>query len=165
MVCKTLFREGGACQCNGPHLLPDSSSNQQHCSSIAPPSFAPQVVAPATPLDAPCPPLLPRLDDLLAAAIPTIRHIPNMCRSNVAASLTTLLGAFVSHKSWEALHKLQCFAKLVLRAPKRAGRTHSKQLVADLSRRLRMFDASDLLTLWTEAQTAQQAPKVVHTRA
>ena len=44
---------------------------------------------------------------------------------------------------------------------------HVKQLTADVMRRIRIFEAGHLATLWAEAQTSQQqpGPKAPRTRA
>ena len=119
-----------------------------------------------SPLNAPCPPgLVPSFEEILGARISTIRHIPNACRDAVATCLASLLQAFLHKQSWEALHRLQCFPKLVLRASKRAGKAHTKQTAMDISRRLRMFEAGHISNLWAESQTILQRDKPARTRA
>jgi hypothetical protein len=105
------------------------------------------------------------LEELHAARITTLRHIPGACRRTVAACIALLISDFVQWQSWEAIHRLQCFAKLVLRAPKRMGRAHAKKLALDVARRLRAFEAGQLSLLWSEATMAIQRDKPVRTRA
>ena len=109
------------------------------------------------------PPLHPPLQMCLRHGSP--QRIPGSCRRGVAACLTSLIFAFVTDHSWEAFHRLQCFPKLVLRAPKRAGKKHAKQLALDISRRLRLFEMGQLPALWTEAMTVVQCEKSSRTRA
>ena len=140
-VCKTLHKEGASCQCHGPQL-PDGLMDGSPA-VVSPPDVPPdRNHGQHTPLSNDCPgTLLPSFEDLLAARIPTVRRIPGACQRGVAASLASLVSSFVHNPSWESLHSLQCFPKLVLRAPKRAGKAHAKQLAADIARRLRLFEA------------------------
>jgi hypothetical protein len=109
--------------------------------------------------------LTPSFEDLLASRITTARHIPSACRRTVASCLATLIADFVQHESWESLHRLQCFSKLVLRAPKRAGRSHAKKAALDVARRLRLFEQGQIDTLWKEASTSFQKDKPARTRS
>ena len=164
-VCKTLHKAGASCQCHGPQLPDDIQAGSP---STLPPPDAPldSCNGPCTPLTNDCPNnLLPSFEEVLAARISTVRRIPGACRRGVAACLCSLVSAFTQNPSWESLHSLQCFPKLVLRAPKRAGKAHTKQLAADIARRLRMFEAGHVATLWTEATTVLQRDKPIRTRA
>ena len=170
LVCKTLHKEGSPCQCRGPQLQRDNALDPHaaECpNGIPPPQAGPPISSsPSTPLTTACPStLLPTFSDILAARISTVRHIPGACRRGVAASLSSLISAFVHCQSWEALHRLQCFPKLVLRAPKRAGKKHAKQLALDIARRLRLFEANQMATLWVEATTVVHQAKPTRTRA
>ena len=165
-TCRTLYREGAHCQCHGQQIISDASVGVSH--ALPPPvHLAPggMPTVPCTSLNAPCPALVPTLEELLASTVPTVRHIPNACRGPVSSCLSSLLEAFVLQRSWEALHRLQCFPKLVLRSSKRAGKAHAKQIASDIQRRLRLFNGGHLATLWSEATTVAQRPKVVRTRA
>ena len=83
----------------------------------------------------------------------------------MALCLASLVESFVKHQSWESLHQLQCFPKLVLRAPKRAGKSHAKQVAHEISRRLHLFNLGELATLWGEATTTVLRGKPTRTRA
>ena len=164
-TCRTLYREGSQCQCEGQHVTADAVAEPSH--ALPPPARLATCNAPSMPctsLSAPCPPLIPTLDDLLASTISTVRHIPNACRGAVSSCLSSLLEVFVLRRSWESLHRLQSFPKLVLRSSKRAGKAHAKQ-IADILRRLRLFEGGHLGTLWTKALTSAQRPKVLRTTA
>ena len=158
-TCRTLYREGAHCQCHGQQIISDASVGVSH--ALPPPvHLAPggMPTVPCTSLNAPCPALVPTLEELLASTVPTVRHIPNACRGPVSSCLSSLLEAFVLQRSWEALHRLQCFPKLVLRSSKRAGKAHAKQIASDIQRRLRLFNGGHLATLWNEATTVAQRP-------
>ena len=162
--CRTLYANGSTCQCQSAGT---AGVAEQTSSQVAPPEV-PEGNLPqgtSTSLANACPVLVPTLDELLAAPISTVRHIPNACRGDIAACMSSLINAFVIRRSWESLHRLQCFPKLVLRAPSRAGRAHAKQLAMDISRRLRLFMDGHLATLWAESQAILQRPKVLRTRA
>ena len=168
-TCRTLHKEGSACQCRGPEqsetqaintptAQPTSTQDSQHALGVFGDGLH-------TPLNEACPPLRPSFEDILGVRISTVRHIPSACRASVASCLASLVEAFIQKQSWEALHRLQCFPKLVLRAPRRAGRTHAKQTAIDISRRLRTFQSGQLDSLWTESLTTLQRDKPARTRA
>ena len=169
ITCRTLHKEGSTCQCRGPGQsdtrvinMPIAQPTTNLDSHNAMGVFGD---GPHTPLNALCPPLCPSFEDILGARISTVRHIPSACRANVAACLASLLEAFLQKQSWEALHRLQCFPKLVLRAPRRAGKTHAKQTAMDISRRLRTFQSGQVASLWAESLTSLQRDKPARTRA
>ena len=102
-----------------------------------------------------CPQLSPSFTEALCASAPTVRHIPAMCRSAVASELARLVrDVAVPVPTWEALHRLMCFPKLVLRSSGRGGRKHQKQAAHDMDKRLRLFHTGALDTLWAEAKAA-----------
>ena len=168
--CKTLHREGTPCQCHGS-CKPTNACNASTPPSIPCPTSMPNAMAnaplsPHTPLSTACPPnLSPSFEVLLASRISTVRHVPGACRGAVALCLASLVESFVKHQSWESLHQLQCFPKLVLRAPKRAGKSHAKQVAHEISRRLHLFNLGELATLWGEATTTMLRDKPTRTRA
>jgi hypothetical protein len=83
-----------------------------------------------------------------------------MCRSAVAAELAKLVrDVAVEIPTWESLHALMCFPKLVLRSSKRAGVKHQRQAAHDMDRRLRLFKEGQLGSLWLEAMAdAKRVP-------
>ena len=98
--------------------------------------------------------------------MPTIRHIPAMCRSAVASELARLIhDVAVPVPTWEALHLLMCFPKLVLRSSGRGGRRHQRQAAHDLDGRLRHFQSGRLDVLWSEVQAVvHKSPSEHQTR-
>ena len=108
---------------------------------------------PSSPSTGPCPLFAPSFEEVLRAQVPTIRHIPAMCRSTVANELARLVrDVAVPVPTWEALHLLMCFPKLVLRSSGRGGRRHQRQAAHDLDGRLRHFQSGRLDVLWAEVQ-------------
>ena len=110
---------------------------------------------------------MPTFEEVFAAQVPTVRHIPAMCRAAVADELAKLVGEVAAPSpTWEALHKLMCFPKLVLRSSNRGGHKHQHHVAHDLERRLRCFQAGQLADLWREAQAQSRkvAPDRVRTR-
>ena len=74
----------------------------------------------ATPLTAVPPPLDPPMETVLGTHLPTLRHVPGVVRREFGTTLVAAIDGFVTDLSWEALHKLMCLPKLVLRAPPRS---------------------------------------------
>ena len=123
-----------------------------------------------TPCNQPMPMLSPPLAELLAANIPTMRHIPNACRRDLSVTLGELLAGLTAHPTWELFHNLMCLPKLVLGIPKRRGQAHRRQAAADVTRRLCAFRRGDLSALWVEAlrrpsKSTTQRPTRRSTRA
>jgi hypothetical protein len=71
----------------------------------------------------PRPFLTQSFEEVLSIQVPPLRHIPTMCHPAIAIELTRLGREMaVPIPTWEALHRLMCFPKLVLRSTGRGGR-------------------------------------------
>ena len=69
--------------------------------------------------------------------------------------LSQAVQCFTSQQTWEALHRLLCLPKLVLRAPRtkpKKGKTGP--LETEIRRRLALFHDGNLPILWDEARIA-----------
>ena len=78
-----------------------------------------------------------------------------MCRAAVADQLAKLLrNVAVQVPTWESLHALMCFPKLVLRSSARGGSKHQRQAAHDMHRRLQLFREDQVGTLWDEAKVS-----------
>ena len=122
---------------------------------------------PGTALTLPGPALVPTFEEVFAAQVPTVRHIPVRCRAAIADELARLVNEVaVPIPTWEALHKVMCFPKLVLRSPDRGGQKHQHHTAHDMECRLQRFQAGQLSELWREAQTQSRrvAPHRARTR-
>ena len=76
-----------------------------------------------------------------------------MCRTAVTNELARLVSEGAAPvPTWEALHRLMCFPKLVLRSSGKGGRKHQRQVALDLDKRLRLFQTGQLDVLWAEAR-------------
>ena len=75
--------------------------------------------------------------------------------------LASLINDFVTGQTWESLHRLLCFPKLVLRNALRKGKAHPRQAMVDVERRLKLFLAGSLEALWKEmdVSTTKRRPK------
>jgi len=88
-------------------------------------------------------------------------------REEIADELAKLVSEFaLVTPTWEALHHLMCFRKMVLQSSKRGGLKHPHKTAHDVDRRLRCFQTGQQETLWKEAtaQGGMAKPKGVHTR-
>ena len=80
-----------------------------------------------------------------------------MCRQSVAAELARLVGEVaVPTPTWEAIHRLTCFPKLVLRSSGRGGTKHQRKAAHDMEQRLKLFQTGQLSQLWAEARARMQ---------
>ena len=161
--CRTLVPAGTRCR-NCRAALPGQSGSAAAEPGVPMPMLPPPACLPprpGAPTSGQCPQLVPSFQDVLTAQVPTVRHIPAMCRSAVASELARLVREVaVPVPTWEALHRLLCFPKLVLRSSGRGGSKHQRQAALDLDKRLRLFQAGQLDTLWTEARAlAEKKPK------
>ena len=160
--CKTLVPEHA--RCRNCRAAPGGDGIPPEPPGVPMPMLPPPVGAPPRPGTAttgPCPRLEPSFEEVLSAPTPTIRHIPGMCRPTVAAELARLVREVaVPVPTWEALHRLMCFPKLVLRSSGRRGRKHQRQVAHDLESRLRLFQTGQLGALWAEAKAmAERKPR------
>ena len=125
----------------------------------------PPVGTPPRPGSASSKPLVPCFADVLSATIPTVRHIPAMCRQSVAAELARLVNEVaVPVPTWEAVHRLTCFPKLVLSSSGRGGAKHQRKAAHDMEQRLKLFQTGQLSQLWAEARARTQGRPVVAPR-
>ena len=143
MPCKTLVPVGSRCRhCRSEPRVEDTDAEaprEQVPMRLPHPPALPQAGFPTT---GPCPILVPPIGEMLAAQIPTVRHIPAMCRIAVAAELAKLIRDMaVQVPTWEALHvhAPMCFLKLVLQSSGRSGNRHQRQAAHDMDQRLRLF--------------------------
>ena len=91
---------------------------------------------------------MPSYAEVLSSSIPTVRHIPAMCRQSVAAELARLVSEVaVPTPTWEAIHRLTCFPKLVLRSSGRGGTKHQRKVAHDMEQRLKLFQTGQLSQL------------------
>ena len=170
--CKTLVPEGARCRncCAGPGGNGIAPEDPMVPVPLLPPP-AGVAARPGAPATGPCPLLTPSFEEVLSVQVPTIRHIPAMCRSAVANELARLVReAAATVPTWEAFHRLMCFPKLVLRSSGRAGRKHQQQAAHDVDRRLRLFQTGQLEQLWAEvkafcARTPAEQPARTRARA
>ena len=166
--CRTLVPIAARCRnCRagpgGPNIAPEPP--QVPVPMLPPLEQAP--LRPGTALTSQCPQLVPTLEGVFAAQVSTVRHIPAMCRAAVADELARLVREVATPTpTWEALHRLMCFPKLVLRSSNRGGQKHQHKAAHDMERRLRLFQAGQLADLWREAQPqiGVVAPRQVRTR-
>lgn len=152
--CKTLVPEGARCRncCAGPGGNGTAPEDPLVPVPLLPPP-AGVAARPGAPATGPCPLFTPSFEEVLCAQVPTVRHIPAMCRSAVASELARLVQeAAATPPTWEAFHRLMCFPKLVLRSSGRAGRKHQQHAAHDLDRRLRLFQTGQMEQLWAEAK-------------
>eukprot|EP00668_Euglena_longa_P004757 GGOE01005555.1.p2 GENE.GGOE01005555.1~~GGOE01005555.1.p2 ORF type:complete len:203 (+),score=13.07 GGOE01005555.1:231-839(+) len=125
--CNTLVPTGT--RCRNCHTTPNSSDPPEPAQAPVPlvPPRADAPLQPGTPTTSPCPPLVPSFGEVLATQVPTVRHIPAMCRTAVSLELAQLVREIaVPVPTWEALHRLMCFPKLVLRSSGRGGCKHQR---------------------------------------
>ena len=166
--CRTLVTAGSRCR-NCRSAPPGERGSADAEPGVPMPLLPPPACLPprpGAPTSGQCPQLVPSFQDVLTAQVPTIRHIPAMCRSAVASELARLVREVaVPVPTWEALHRLLCFPKLVLRSSGRGGSKHQRQAALDLDKRLRLFQAGQLETLWKEARAlAEKTPRTSQPR-
>ena len=156
--CRNLHRLTAECAfCSGRQRSANVSSRGANGRPGAMPSVPPPngvAETRGTALSAPCPPFSPTMQELLQVQVPTLRHIPSPCRAEFSASLGAILQQLASAPTWESMYSLFALPKMVLRSTARRGKTHAKQLVSTISRRLRLFAQGEYATLWAEATSA-----------
>lgn len=165
--CRTLVPVGARCRnCRAAPSGPGAPPEEQvPVPMLPPPRRTPQGLG--TPLTEPSPNLVPTFQEVFAAQVPTVRHIPSMCRAAIADELAKLVSEVaVVTPTWEALHQLMCFPKMVLQSSKRGGLKHPHKTAHDVDRRLRCFQTGQREALWKEAtaQGGMATPKGVRTR-
>ena len=166
--CRTLVPITARCRnCRAPPVGPDTTADSPQVPVPMSPPPAQTPTRPGTALTSPSPKLVPTFEEVFAAQVSTVRHIPAMCRAAVADELARLVSEVaVPSPTWEALHRLMCFPKLVMRSSNRGGQKHHHQATHDMERRLQRFQAGQLADLWREAQVQSRegAPDRVRTR-
>ena len=96
----------------------------------------------------------PRISEVLAAPIPTLRHIPSACRRIFANLLGQILIQLTKSPTWQGVLQLVSLAKLTLRAPRKRSMLHPKRLTEEVTRRLLLFEAGQISQLWDEVDLA-----------
>ena len=155
--CRNCRRVAGS---NGPEQEPQPAPMPLLAPVQTPPP-------PGTPVTLPCPPLAPTFEEVFAAQVSTVRHIPAMCRASIADELANLVkDVALPIPTWEALHRLMCFPKLVLLSSQRGGKKHQHQVAHVMVCRLQRFRAGQFAPLWAETlkQAQRDAPSSMRTR-
>jgi hypothetical protein len=78
----------------------------------------------------------PMLAEVLECGVGTVRHIPAMCRLQVAVAIGGILSRLVQNPTWEDAYRLLALPKMVLVASKRGGVRHPQDAANEITRRL-----------------------------
>lgn len=97
-----------------------------------------------------------------------LRHHPHSAThpSDVSTERGNRVGQAVNEvavpvPTWEAIHRLTCFPKLVLRSSGRGGAKHTRQAAHEMEQRVKLFQTGQFSKLWAEATGRMQGRPVV----
>ena len=99
----------------------------------------------------PSSPPLPSIHTILQVKLPTLQHIPKVVRNEWASILSDLCSDIVRHPScmakWQLLFMLP---RCILASPVRGGRSHYRETLELVRRRIRRWKAGEFTDLWSD---------------
>ena len=98
-------------------------------------------------------PSLPSILEIVQVSLPTLQHVPKGVRSEWAALLADLSSDIVRNplclEKWRRLFMLP---RCILASPVRGGRSHWRQTLETVRRRIRRWKAGDFIGLWSDVE-------------
>ena len=98
-------------------------------------------------------PSLPSILEIVQVTLPTLQHVPKGVRSDWAGLLADLSSNIMRNplclEKWRRLFMLPC---CILASPVRGGRSHWRQTLETVRRRIRRWKAGDIIGLWSDVE-------------
>lgn len=141
------------CQCcvaAGRAIHPTCAAQERQSTSTSAPQASSAALDASEAEDADMRQALPPLQEVMAARVRTLKHIPKKARQQWAQALTQAIALVNETQSAEAWTQLLMLPKTVLLAPPRGGKKHATQAAAFTLDRLACWQAGERATLWED---------------
>jgi len=99
---------------------------------------------------------LPEIQDICSANWTTIQYIPGEIRHDWAKAFLTELRNFIATPNTDSLTKIFLLSKAVLAVPIRGGKARAEAVNRLLRKRLQLWEAGQLSTLWNDVKSSFQ---------